>query len=103
MFFKEKGPQALCEKRLQHMEELCSKLPESEQAWQTLQNARTAFADVKEDIDSTHQKLMQHPDKWKEFNTRWTFGPLNIAFELVRQWISSNIIDYRIRTKFELN
>uniref|UniRef100_A0A673K6M2 Calponin-homology (CH) domain-containing protein n=1 Tax=Sinocyclocheilus rhinocerous TaxID=307959 RepID=A0A673K6M2_9TELE len=72
MFFKEKGPQALCEKRLQHMEELCSKLPESEQARQTLENARTAFAEVKEDIDSTHQKLMQHPDKWKEFNTRFS-------------------------------
>uniref|UniRef100_A0A8C2JGH1 Calponin-homology (CH) domain-containing protein n=1 Tax=Cyprinus carpio TaxID=7962 RepID=A0A8C2JGH1_CYPCA len=72
MFFKEKGPQALCEKRLQHMEELCSKLPENEQARQTLENARTAFAEVKEEIDSTHQKLMQHPDKWKEFNTRFS-------------------------------
>lgn len=70
MFFKEKGPQALCEKRLHHMEELRSKLPESEQARQTLENARTVFAEVREDIDSTHQKLMQHPDKWKEFNTR---------------------------------
>ncbi|RXN33841.1 nesprin-1 isoform X3 [Labeo rohita] len=72
MFFKEKGPQALCEKRLQHMEELCSKLPENKQAQQTLENARTAFAEAKEDIDSTHQKLMQHPDKWKEFNTRFS-------------------------------
>uniref|UniRef100_A0A672NAB1 Nesprin-1-like n=1 Tax=Sinocyclocheilus grahami TaxID=75366 RepID=A0A672NAB1_SINGR len=72
MFFKEKGPQALCEKRLQHMEELRSKLPESEQARQTLENARTVFAEVREDIDSIHQKLMQHPDKWKEFNTRFS-------------------------------
>lgn len=80
MFFKEKGPQALCEKRLQHMEELCSKLPENKQAQQTLENARTAFAEAKEDIDSTHQKLMQHPDKWKEFNTRWTFSHLNIEY-----------------------
>uniref|UniRef100_A0A8C2F311 Calponin-homology (CH) domain-containing protein n=1 Tax=Cyprinus carpio TaxID=7962 RepID=A0A8C2F311_CYPCA len=68
MFFKEKGPQALCEKRLHHMEELRSKLPESEQARQTLENARTVFAEVREDIDSTHQKLMQHPDKWKEYS-----------------------------------
>ncbi|XP_056332375.1 LOW QUALITY PROTEIN: nesprin-1 [Danio aesculapii] len=72
MFFKEKGPQALCEKRLQHMEELCLKLPESEQAQQTLENARTALQKVKEEIDSTHQRLMQHPDKWKEFNTRFS-------------------------------
>lgn len=70
MFFKEKGPQALCEKRLQHMEELIMKLPESEQARQTFENSRMAFAEVKEDIDGTLQKLMQHPDKWKEFNTR---------------------------------
>lgn len=60
----------MCEKRLQHMEEICLKLPESDQACQILENARTAFAEVKEDIESTHQKLMQHPDKWKEFNTR---------------------------------
>lgn len=70
MFFKEKGPQALCEKRLQHMEELCLKLPESEQAQQTLESSRAALAELREEIESTHQKLMQHPDKWKEFNTR---------------------------------
>ncbi|TRY83459.1 hypothetical protein DNTS_016204 [Danionella cerebrum] len=72
MFFKEKGPQALCEKRLQHMEELCLKLPESEQAQQTLESCRTAFNEVKEEIDCTLQKLMQHGDKWKEFNSRFS-------------------------------
>uniref|UniRef100_A0A3B1IR95 Calponin-homology (CH) domain-containing protein n=1 Tax=Astyanax mexicanus TaxID=7994 RepID=A0A3B1IR95_ASTMX len=71
-FFREKGPQTLCEKRLQHMEELCLKLPDSEQAHQTLENARSAFAEVKDEIESTHQKLMLHPDKWKEFNTRFS-------------------------------
>lgn len=70
MFFKEKGPQALSEKRLQQMEELCLKLPESEQAQQTLETSRTALAELREEMESTHQKLMQHPDKWKEFNTR---------------------------------
>lgn len=70
MFFKEKGPQALSEKRLHQMEELCLKLPESEQAQQTLETSRTALAELREEMESTHQKLMQHPDKWKEFNTR---------------------------------
>lgn len=60
----------LCVKRLQHMEDLCSKLTDSEQARQTLEKSRTAFAEVQDEIESTHQKLMQHPDKWKEFNTR---------------------------------
>lgn len=52
------------------MEDLCLKLTDSEQAHQTLEKARTAFAEVKDEIESTYQKLMQHPDKWKEFNTR---------------------------------
>lgn len=60
----------LSEKRLQHMEELCLKLANSDQARQTLEKARTAFSEVKDEIENTHQRLMQHPDKWKEFNTR---------------------------------
>lgn len=52
------------------MEELCLKLTDSEQACQTLEKAKTAFSEVKDEIESTHQKLMQHPDKWREFNTR---------------------------------
>lgn len=46
------------------------KLTDSEQARHTLERAKTAFAEVKDEIESTHQKLMQHPDKCKEFNNR---------------------------------
>uniref|UniRef100_A0A3Q4H2T0 Calponin-homology (CH) domain-containing protein n=1 Tax=Neolamprologus brichardi TaxID=32507 RepID=A0A3Q4H2T0_NEOBR len=70
-FFREKGPQSICEKRLQLMEELCQKLPEGDLAHQTLEMARKDFAEVREEIENTHQKLMQHQDKWKEYNKRY--------------------------------
>lgn len=52
------------------MEELCQKLPEGDPVHQTLETARKDFAEVQEEIDNTHQKLMQHPDKWKDYNAR---------------------------------
>lgn len=69
-FFKEKGPQSICEKRLQLMEELCQKLPEGDAAHQTLETARKNFSELQEEINNTHLKLTQHPDKWKEYNAR---------------------------------
>ncbi|XP_041828569.1 nesprin-1-like [Melanotaenia boesemani] len=70
-FFREKGPQSICEKRLQLIEELCQKLPEDDPAQRILETSRKDFAEVLEEIENTHQKLMQHPDKWKEYNTRY--------------------------------
>lgn len=52
------------------MEELCQKLPEGDAAHQTLETARKDFSEVLEEINSTHLKLMQHPDKWKEYDAR---------------------------------
>lgn len=52
------------------MEELCQKLPEGDAAHQTLETARKDFSEVQEEINNTHLKLMQHPDKWKEYNAR---------------------------------
>lgn len=69
-FFKEKGPRSICEKRLQLMEELCQKLPEGDAAHQTLETARKNFSELQEEINNTHLKLTQHPDKWKEYNAR---------------------------------
>ncbi|RXM34941.1 Nesprin-1 [Acipenser ruthenus] len=71
-FFGGRRPQQLCEKRLQLTDELCQKLPEKDPAYKTLERCRKALTDVKSQIDSTHQKLRQHPDKWKEFNTRFS-------------------------------
>ncbi|XP_037550764.1 nesprin-1 [Nematolebias whitei] len=70
-FFREKGPQSICEKRLQVIEELCQKLPESDPAHQILETVRKDLDEVREEIENTHQKLMQHPDKWKEYNARY--------------------------------
>ena len=52
------------------MEELCQKLPDRDPAHQTLDSSKKAYSELREEIDSTHHKLMHHPDKWKEFNTR---------------------------------
>ncbi len=52
------------------MEELCQKLPEGDSMHQTLETTRKDFSEVQEEIENTHQKLMQHQDKWKEYSTR---------------------------------
>lgn len=70
-FFREKGPLSICEKRLQLMEELCQKLPEGDPTHQVLETAQKEFAEVREEIESTHQKLMQHQDKWKDYSARF--------------------------------
>uniref|UniRef100_A0A8C7KDH8 Spectrin repeat containing, nuclear envelope 1b n=1 Tax=Oncorhynchus kisutch TaxID=8019 RepID=A0A8C7KDH8_ONCKI len=66
-FFREKGPQSLCEKKLQLIEELCQKLPDSNPAHQTLDSSKKAYSELWEEIDSTHHNLMQHPDKWEDW------------------------------------
>lgn len=52
------------------MEEFCQKLPEGDAVQQTLETTMKEFSELQEEIESTHQKLMQHPDKWKEYNAR---------------------------------
>lgn len=84
VFFREKGPQSICEKRLQLMEELCQKLPEADPAHQILETARRDFAEVQEEIGNTHQKLMQHQDKWKEYDARCSI--FNKVFSLSDQF-----------------
>lgn len=54
------------------MEELCQKLPEGDPAHQILETARRDLAEVQEEIANTHQKLMQHQDKWKEYDARYS-------------------------------
>ncbi|KAJ8275253.1 hypothetical protein COCON_G00098780 [Conger conger] len=86
-FFREKGPQALCEKRLQNMEDLCKKLPEGDSAHRTTEGSKKALSEVRSQIDSTYQKLQQHPDKWKEFNSR---------FSELSAWLSSKESQLRL-------
>uniref|UniRef100_A0A3B3D5A7 Nesprin-1 spectrin repeats region domain-containing protein n=1 Tax=Oryzias melastigma TaxID=30732 RepID=A0A3B3D5A7_ORYME len=70
-FFREKGPLSLCEKRLQLMEELCQKLPEEDSAHRSLQSAKKEFGEVQTEVQSTRLKLLQHQDKWKDYNKRY--------------------------------
>uniref|UniRef100_A0A3P9H2M7 Nesprin-1 spectrin repeats region domain-containing protein n=1 Tax=Oryzias latipes TaxID=8090 RepID=A0A3P9H2M7_ORYLA len=70
-FFREKGPLSQCEKRLQLMEELCQKLPEEDPAHRSLQSARKELGELQEEIQSTRLKLLQHQDKWKDYNKRY--------------------------------
>ncbi|KAG2468780.1 SYNE1 protein, partial [Polypterus senegalus] len=86
-FFGEKGPQNLCEKRLSLMEELCKKLPEKDPAYKNIELSRKALTDITAQIEKTYQKLMQHPDKWKEFNTR---------FSELSAWLSSKESQLRV-------
>ncbi|XP_061126959.1 nesprin-1-like [Syngnathus typhle] len=71
MFFRERKPLAVCEKRIRNMEDLCQKLPDNDAAYRRLDATRRAVEDVAERIRSTGVTLEQHPDKWKEWNDRF--------------------------------
>lgn len=53
------------------MEDLCQKLPDNDAAYRILDATRMDVEEVKEQIRTTHLKLEQHPDKWKEWNERY--------------------------------
>lgn len=69
-FFRALDPHSLCEKGIRTMEELCLQLPDNDPVYHILNSTRRAVAEVTEQIKSTHVKLKQHPDKWKEWNER---------------------------------
>lgn len=60
----------VCEKRIVNMEELCQNLPDNDPAHRALDSTRRAVIEVKGQIETTHLKLQQHPDKWREWNDR---------------------------------
>nr|XP_029132983.1 nesprin-1-like [Labrus bergylta] len=70
-FFRERKPLTSCEKRIRIMEDLCQKLPDNDPAYRTLDSTRNVVEEVMEQIKSTHLKLEQHPDKWKDWNERF--------------------------------
>uniref|UniRef100_A0A6I8NCW5 Spectrin repeat containing nuclear envelope protein 1 n=1 Tax=Ornithorhynchus anatinus TaxID=9258 RepID=A0A6I8NCW5_ORNAN len=80
VFFSENGPQHLCEKRLQLIEELCLKLPERDPGRTAPESCRKTLRNLKAQIDKTSAKLMEHPDKWKDYKIRF----LDLS-----SWISS--------------
>ncbi|XP_010140551.1 PREDICTED: nesprin-1-like, partial [Buceros rhinoceros silvestris] len=80
LFFGEKGPYHLCEKRLQRIEELCQKLPVSDPVRATLESSQRILKELKSQIDSTYLKLTEHSDTWKGYKNR---------FSELANWISS--------------
>ncbi|XP_059684163.1 nesprin-1-like [Gavia stellata] len=80
LFFGDKGPYHLCEKRLQRIEELCQKLPVSDPVRATLESSQRILKELKFQIDSTYIKLTEHSDTWKGYKNR---------FSELANWISS--------------
>ncbi|KAM9000867.1 nesprin-1 isoform 8-T9 [Sarcophilus harrisii] len=72
IFFSDKGPHHLCEKRLQLIEELSLKLPVRDSVRNTPQSCQATLKDLKSMIDSTYKSLMENPDKWKDYKTRFS-------------------------------
>uniref|UniRef100_A0A8C3KS51 Calponin-homology (CH) domain-containing protein n=1 Tax=Calidris pygmaea TaxID=425635 RepID=A0A8C3KS51_9CHAR len=80
LFFGDKGPYQLCEKRLQRIEELCQKLPVTDPVRATLESSQRILKDLKFQINSTYVKLTEHSDTWKGYKNR---------FSELANWISS--------------
>uniref|UniRef100_A0A8C4V5X1 Spectrin repeat containing nuclear envelope protein 1 n=1 Tax=Falco tinnunculus TaxID=100819 RepID=A0A8C4V5X1_FALTI len=72
LFFGDKGPYHLCEKRLQRIEELCQKLPVSDPVRATLESSQRILKELKSQIDSTYVKLTEHSDTWKGYKNRFS-------------------------------
>uniref|UniRef100_A0A2K6TC77 Spectrin repeat containing nuclear envelope protein 1 n=1 Tax=Saimiri boliviensis boliviensis TaxID=39432 RepID=A0A2K6TC77_SAIBB len=72
VFFSDKGPHHLCEKRLQLIEELCVKLPVRDPVRDTPGTCHATLKELRAAIDSTYRKLMEDPDKWKDYMSRFS-------------------------------
>ncbi|KAM6463517.1 nesprin-1-like [Liasis olivaceus] len=80
LFFGDKGPLQLCEKRQQLIKELCLKLPGWDSVKTTFESSQKELSELKSQVVSTYVKLIAQPDKWKEYKNR---------FSELRNWISS--------------
>uniref|UniRef100_A0A5F9C856 Spectrin repeat containing nuclear envelope protein 1 n=1 Tax=Oryctolagus cuniculus TaxID=9986 RepID=A0A5F9C856_RABIT len=72
IFFSDKGPHHLCEKRLQLIEELCVKLPVRDPVRETPGSCHATLKELRAAIDSTCAKLMENPDKWQDYTSRFS-------------------------------
>ncbi|XP_021548914.1 nesprin-1-like [Neomonachus schauinslandi] len=70
IFFSDKGPHHLCEKRLQLIEELCLKLPVRDPVRNTPETCHATLKELRATIDTTYMKLVEDPDKWKDYTSR---------------------------------
>ncbi|KAF6114471.1 hypothetical protein HJG60_010466 [Phyllostomus discolor] len=70
IFFSDKGPHHLCEKRLQLIEELCVKLPVRDAVRNTPEACHMTLRELRAAVDSTYAKLVEDTDKWKDYTSR---------------------------------
>nr|KAF6341460.1 hypothetical protein mMyoMyo1_011887 [Myotis myotis] len=70
IFFSDKGPHHLCEKRLQLIEELCLKLPGRDPVRDTPGACQATLKELRAAIESTYTQLVEDPDKWKDYTSR---------------------------------
>ncbi|EPQ19233.1 Nesprin-1 [Myotis brandtii] len=70
IFFSDKGPHHLCEKRLQLIEELCLKLPGRDPVRDTPGACQATLKELRAAIESTYTQLAEDPDKWKDYTSR---------------------------------
>ncbi|XP_073672409.1 nesprin-1-like [Paramisgurnus dabryanus] len=71
-FFRQTNRLSVCEKRLKTMEQLCQDLPENDLGHQTVEETRDRLAEVRRLVDRMHLRLQKHPDKWREWHTRFS-------------------------------
>uniref|UniRef100_A0A8D1JB41 Calponin-homology (CH) domain-containing protein n=1 Tax=Sus scrofa TaxID=9823 RepID=A0A8D1JB41_PIG len=94
IFFSDKGPHHLCEKRLQLIEELCLKLPVRDPVRNTPETCHVTLKELRAAIDSTYAKLMEDPDKWKDYTSRISeFSAWISAKETQLKGIKNEVID----------
>uniref|UniRef100_A0A8C5RH87 Spectrin repeat containing nuclear envelope protein 1 n=1 Tax=Laticauda laticaudata TaxID=8630 RepID=A0A8C5RH87_LATLA len=82
MFFGDKGPLQLCEKRQQLIKELCLKLPEWDPVKMTSESGQKDLSELKAQVAKTYMKLIDQPDKWQEYKNS-TGLELQMSFNIV--------------------
>ncbi|KAJ7342117.1 hypothetical protein JRQ81_009049, partial [Phrynocephalus forsythii] len=94
LLFGDKGPLQLCEKRLHLIKDLCLKLPEWDPLKKAAESSQKDLSELKSRVASTYKKLLDHPDKWKDYKKR--FSDLQIwtsSRETQLQNINHNVSD----------
>uniref|UniRef100_A0AAR2ILP8 Spectrin repeat containing, nuclear envelope 1b n=1 Tax=Pygocentrus nattereri TaxID=42514 RepID=A0AAR2ILP8_PYGNA len=69
-YFRQKDPLSIYEGRLKTMEQLCQRLPENDLMQKALLETKDYLSEVKAEVEYTYMRLLQHPDKWREWHTR---------------------------------
>uniref|UniRef100_A0A8B9RI12 Spectrin repeat containing, nuclear envelope 1a n=1 Tax=Astyanax mexicanus TaxID=7994 RepID=A0A8B9RI12_ASTMX len=68
VYFRQKDPLAVCERRLKTMEQLCQKLPENDPMQRALLETKDHLLEVRDEVERTYVRFQQHPDKWREWH-----------------------------------